>query len=204
MQVNNSLLIIGAGGHSRSVADVALSIGIDNLLFWDENAKENEYIFGYKVTNDDEVLKSNFNIILAIGDNSERSKLFLSLNKNSNFINIISNSSYLGNNSIIGKANFIAHGSYLGPLVKIGNNNIINTHCIIEHECIIGNNNHISINSTIAGRCKIEDNVFISAGTVIKDKLTICSNVVVGAGSVVIKDIFESGIYVGIPAKKIK
>jgi sugar O-acyltransferase (sialic acid O-acetyltransferase NeuD family) len=199
----DDLLIIGAGGHSRSVADVAISLGIKNLLFWDKNAKENEKIFNFTVTNDKIILENIKNVIIAMGDNIERKNLFLSL-KNKNLINLISSSSYQGYDSTFGKGNFVAHGSYIGPLVKIGDNNIINTHCIVEHESIIGNNNHISINSTIAGRCKIGNNVFIGAGSIIKDKVNICSDVIIGAGSVVIKDILEAGTYIGIPVKKIK
>lgn len=201
--INNTLLIVGAGGHARSVADVALQTGYKDLIFWDKNARKNEKIFNFTVINDIEILNNSQNIILAIGNNEERERIFSSLNK-MNIVNIISSLSYLGRELSIKNGNFISHGSYLGSLSNIGNNNIINTHCVIEHECIIGNNNHISINSTIAGRCKIENNVFIGAGSVIKDGVNICSNVIIGAGSVVVKDITESGTYVGIPVKKIK
>lgn len=200
---DKTLLIIGAGGHARSVADVALQIGYKDLVFWDKNAKENEKIFNFPVVKDIDILNNSKRIIVAIGDNEERERFFSSLNKNY-IVNIISSLSYLGRELSMENGNFISHGSYIGPLVKIGINNIINTHCVIEHECEIGNNNHISINSTIAGRCKIRNNVFVGAGSIIKDRISICSNVIVGAGSVVVKDIIESGTYIGIPAKKIK
>jgi len=50
----------------------------------------------------------------------------------------------------------------------------------------------------------IGDNVQIGAGSVVLPGINICNNVIVGAGSVVTKNIIDSGIYVGIPARKIK
>ena len=45
------LLILGFGGHARSVADVALNFGFDELLFVDENAAEGETLWGFPVLN---------------------------------------------------------------------------------------------------------------------------------------------------------
>ena len=74
----------------------------------------------------------------------------------------------------------------------------------VHHETNIGINTHIAPGTTICGRCRIGDNVFIGAGCVIKDNIKIVDNVIIGAGAVVIKDIVERGVYVGVPARKIK
>lgn len=202
MSVTDTLLIIGCGGHARSVADVAFSSGISNLAFWDVNARENETLFTFPVLSSESVLEKSNQIFCAIGDNQERSEYFKKFEEK-NIINIISKNTYIAPSSTLGRGVFIAHGAHVGPMAVIGDNTIINTHAVIEHECNIGKHSHISVNTTITGRCTIGDFVFVGAGAVLRDKISVCSNVTIGAGSVVVKDIIEPGIYVGSPARKI-
>ncbi len=201
MLVNKSLVIIGCGGHARSVADVALSNGHKKLIFIDEQARKDEKLFEFDVSNDFSILDTAENIVVGVGDNYKREVYY---KRFSNGYILTANSAYIGYHSTVGAGTFIGHNAHIGPMVKIGENNIINTHTVIEHECIIGNNSHISVNAVVAGRCMIGDFVFIGAGAVINDKVTICSNVTIGSGTVVVKDICKPGVYVGIPAKKIK
>lgn len=201
MSVNKTLVIIGCGGHARSIADVALYNGYKKLIFIDEHARENETILGFDVINDFTLLETLNQFIIGIGDNIKRETNF------SNYmckIKLISNDAYIGKQANIDYGVFVGHNVYIGPLAYIGMNTIINTHAIVEHECIIGKHSHISINATIAGRCKIGDNVFIGAGAIVKDGIEVCSHVTIGSGAVVIENITKPGIYVGIPAKKIK
>ncbi len=203
MSANKDLVIVGCGGHARSVADVAMSCGVCDFIFWDINARENEKLFAFPVLSDKSILDKNNHIFFAVGDNKERFEFFKRF-ETKNIINVVSKNTYIAPTSTIGRGIFIAHGVHVGPMVTIGDNTIINTCAVIEHECTIGKHSHISVNATIAGRCKIGDFVFVGAGAVIKDKISICSNVTIGAGSVVINNINEVGVYVGIPAKKIK
>lgn len=203
MSVTDSLLIIGCGGHARSVADVALSAGFSKLVFWDVNARENETLFEFQVQSDKSIFNKHKTVFLGIGDNQERAEYFEQF-KEKNIINVVSDTAYIASTSTFGRGVFVAHGVHIGPMAVIGDNTIINTHAVVEHECVIGAHSHISVNSTIAGRCSIGNFVFVGAGSVVRDKITICSHVTIGAGSVVTKDITEAGIYIGSPAKKMK
>ena len=204
MSVPELLVIIGAGGHARSVADIALSCGIKEIVFWDKNARIGEKILDFSVTSDETIIKDAQSIFLAIGDNLERAEFFKILGDKNLLIKLVSKSAYMGYGTTMGKSNLVAHGAHLGPMVSVGDNNIINTHSVVEHECIIGSHNHISVNATMAGRCSIGDHVFVGAGAVIRDKISVCSNVTIGAGAIVVKNIVEPGIYVGSPAIKIR
>jgi serine acetyltransferase len=50
----------------------------------------------------------------------------------------------------------------------------------------------------------IGDCVYIGTNAVIREGVHICDGVTIGAGAVVLNDITESGVYAGVPAKKIK
>ena len=165
---------------------------------------DTEIILGISLAGKIEDIPSDVSVILAIGNNEERSKLFMKFADKVIEENIIAPTAYIGNEVEIGRSNQIFHHSLINACAKIGNNNIINSKALIEPESVIGNNCHISIASIIGGRVEIGDNCFIGAGAIIKDKIKICSNVIIGAGAVVVKSIAESGTYVGNPIRKIK
>lgn len=207
--MNKSLIIIGCGGHAKSVSDVALSSGYTHLIFIDKNAKLDEKIYDFPVFSDlviPETSSSPPLCHIGLGDLTKKRELFLKLQSENNlkFEPIISTSAYIGRDSNINDGVFIGHGAHIGPLVTIGKNSIINTHSVIEHEVTVGNHCHISVNSTVAGTCKIGDSVFVGAGATIIDKLKICSNVIIGANAVVVKDIVCPGVYVGNPAQLLR
>lgn len=198
------LIIYGCGGHARSVADVALSNGITELVFVDQHAKDNETLFQFPVLKTFANTTSH-HCTVAIGDNQIRSKLFNDLvGQGSNLSPLIAENAYLGKDSRLDDGVFVANEAYIGPMVSIGENTIINTRSLIEHECKIGKHCHISINATLAGKCKIGDFVMIGANATVIDGISICSHTIIGAGAVVVADITEPGIYVGIPAKKLQ
>lgn len=203
--------ILGCGGHARSVADVIYRIdGNTKIVFYDTNAKEGESIFnewgGYRVYTLEKI-SNDMNespLFIAIGDNNKRKEYVHKYKQKNTSINVISPEAKMSFFSNIGIGNFIANMAYIGPDVHIGNYNIINTSSVIEHEVQIGDYSHISVNSTICGKCRIGSNVFLGAGAVVIDKISICDNVIIGANSVVVDNIYDSGVYVGNPAKYVR
>lgn len=202
--VNDKLAIFGCGGHARSLADVALANGVEELIFIDANAKPDEKQFGFNVVT--ELLNNDaMGFIVALGDNQQRAVQFNLLKADNKTVDpLIANDAYIGKNATIAAGVFVGHGAHIGPNTIIGDNTIINTRCLIEHDCVIGKHSHISVNTTIAGKCRVGDFVMIGAGATVIDGVSICSYVIVGSGAVVVDDIVEPGTYVGVPARKIK
>lgn len=196
---NSLIYIIGCGGHARSVADVVLDNSpSQKIIFVDENARENETIFGFPVIKN--LPENAENIFIAIGDNIIRQKL----SENKKLINIISKRAYVSPTAEIADGIFIGDGAHIGPFAKIDRGCIVNNNAVVEHEDEIGNFSHVSVNVTVCGRVVVGNNVFLGAGTTVRDSMSICSNVTVGINSAVVKNITEPGIYVGVPARKIK
>lgn len=195
------LVIYGCGGHARSLSDVAISNGHENIIFVDENARTGEKQFGFDVVSKWDINQAAY-IILALGDNQKRALLFQELMTSGNLISLVADSVHWGKNAIVEKGVFVGEGAHLGPNAYVDENTIINTHCVIEHDCHIGKHSHISVNATVAGRSRIGDFVMIGTGATVIDGITIASHVTVGAGATVIQDITEPGVYVGVPAKR--
>lgn len=204
MHMQKRLIIMGCGGHARSVYSLIPDVSqYDEIVFVDENAQEKELIYGRPVVKRIE-FDEHDQIIVAIGDNSKREKAFSHIlhNTNSEIITISSSQAYIASTATIGKGCFVSAYAYLGPNTSVGENTIINTGAIVEHESKIGCNCHIAPKSTICGRSKIGNCVFIGAGATIVDGIEIADNVTIGAGSVVTNSITGSGVYFGCPARK--
>lgn len=200
------LLILGFGGHARSVADVALSIGVQELIFVDQNARENENFLGFPVIKEyHDSLPTGWYCFPASGNNYQR-KLQVAMAETNGWplTSLIAATASLGTGSQIAPGTFIAHHAHVGPMATVGIGCILNTGCIIEHECVIGEYTHISINATIAGRSSVGNLCTIFAGAVVIDSVNVLDNVTVGAGGIVTRDINSAGLYTGIPAKFVR
>lgn len=196
--MQNRWVIVGCGGHARSIADVILYNDQNaNITFLDENAKPNEKILGFPVVSDFSITDEK--VIIGVGDNKIREKL--SQKYYSNLFSVISNRAYIGRDVKIGKGVFVAHNAYIGVLSTIDDFSIINTGAIVEHECNIARSCFVGPNATLCGKVRIMDRSFIGAGANIKDNVSICSDIVVGAGATIVNNITVEGTYVGCPAK---
>ena len=198
MQNNEKYIIIGCGGHARSIADVILYNEPDaDIIFIDENAKADEELLGFPVLPNYNITSEK--VFVGFGDNKKRKEL--SQKYYSNLTSIISKNAYIGKNVKIGKGVFVAHNAHIGVLSTIDDFSIINTGALIDHECSIAKASFIGPNATLCGKVVIGENSFIGAGTTVKDNIYINSDIVIGAGSGVVKNLEINGTYVGIPAK---
>ncbi len=212
MNKKEKIVLIGGGGHCKSVIDVIESAGIFEIEgIIDTPDKVNSKILNYKIIGTDDDLQKitrkikNFHITVGhIKTPAIRIKLYNLIEKlNGNLPIIVAKDAHISKYTKIGKGTVVMHFAMINADAKVGNNCIINNKALIEHDCNIGNNCHISTGAIINGTCKIGDNCFIGSNAVIKNNISITDNVIIGAGSVVISDIAESGIYVGNPVKKL-
>lgn len=203
----SKLVIIGAGGHSRALISL-IEESKDYLIegIYDDtfNASEPELISDVPVIGKVPTAVSAVEeIVLGLGNIDERRTLYAQFNKKILKENIISVHALIRPNVKLGRSNQVFPFVFINAHAIIGDNCILNSKCLIEHESIIGDHTHISVGALICGRVRIGQSCFVGAGAVVKDGVRICDDVTVGAGAVVIKDITESGIYVGNPARKI-
>ena len=199
------LVVIGFGGHARSVADIAITCGYEELLFVDSNARPNEHFLHYPVISHlNPNIISDWDIFPASGDNAIRKKQHRQILEWGMIPTIIvSPLASIGVGATIASGCFIGHHTHIGPMAEIGNSCIINSGAIVEHECKIGDFSHISVNATVAGRSKLGCCSMLGAGATLVDKVSVCDNVIIGAGALVHRSIDVPGTYVGVPVSKI-
>ena len=206
--MSRKVVIIGAGGHAKVIADIIIKSGDEVVGFLDDNIeKDTIAIDNYKVigkTEDCLKLKENKELyfIIAIGNNFTRKDIAEKYNLN--YYTAIHPTAVIGMQVQIEEGTVIMANTCINTNTKIGKHCIINTGAIDEHDNIIDDYVHISPNATLCGTVIVGEGTHIGAGSVIKNNITITNNCIIGAGAIVVKNIEESGIYVGIPAKLIK
>jgi sugar O-acyltransferase (sialic acid O-acetyltransferase NeuD family) len=192
------LILIGAGGHGKSVEWIARSTNQwSEILFLDEKLK------GPKILGNFDKRKNfkNDDFFVSIGDNLTRKKILKQLQKEGfQVVSIISPNSNV-TNSKIGIGSIIMNNVFINVDSIISDGVIINNQVLIEHDCQIGEFTHISPSVNVAGRTQIGELSWIGIGANIINNLIIGNEVIVGAGSVVLNNLMEKGTYVGIPAK---
>lgn len=204
----NNVVILGSGGHARSVAGVAIeALGLPVVAFVDIHSDEDarEKIYGLPVVPGKSNLEQALShmqakrLILSVGDNATRKMYFERLRGHFEFPNIISPTAVLKKSVTLGQANVILDQVYIGPECKLGDNNLFNTRALIEHECVVGSHNHFAPASVLLGRVSIGDHNFIGAGATIKQNTYIKNQTMIGANAFVHQSIDEPGLYVGLP-----
>ena len=198
------LIIIGAGGHGRVIADIAQKLGVyETISFLDDgDAKETMGLPIVGKTFDIEKYVNAGDIFVAIG-NSKVRRDFIErlLAMGAKVPTLIHPSAIIGACVEIGVGTAIMAGAVINPCSKIGKGVIINTCSSIDHDCIIGDYCHIAVGVHVAGTVSLGKNVWLGAGATIKNNVNVCEDCMIGAGAVVVKDITESGTYIGVPAK---
>ncbi len=193
------LIIIGASGHGKVVADIALLNGYSDIVFLDDNESIKECIGFPVVGRTSEAKLMDGDKVIAIGDATIRERIQSELET----VTLIHPDAVIGRNVEIGQGTVIMAGVVINPCTTIGIGCIINTCSSIDHDCSIGDFVHIAVGAHICGAVEIGNKCWIGAGATVINNKEISPNITVGAGAIVIKNIVDSGIYVGIPAQKI-
>ena len=202
-----NLILVGGGGHCKSVIDVAESAGYNILGILDMPEDVGKKVLDYKVIGTDDdipqyVDKAEFVITVGfIKKPALRIKLYNKVKAaGGRLATIIASTAHVSKYAELGEGTVIMHHAFVNAGAKIGDNCIINTFVNIEHDAEVGNQCHISTGTMVNGECKIGENCFIGSQSVCANCIEIASDIIVGAGSVVRKSIRVKGIYAGNPA----
>lgn len=197
----NRLIIIGASGHGKVVADIAKLCGYKEIVFLDNNPELKECC-GYPVLGPDTMTAElDGDIFVAVGNSEIRQRL-MDRDSERIFPILIHPSAVIAEDVTIGKGSVVMAGAVINPGAKIGKGCIVNTSSSIDHDCTVGDYCHVSVGAHLSGTVELGNIVWIGTGATVSNNVYICSDVIIGAGAVVIKDVKEEGAYIGVPAKK--
>ena len=191
--------LIGAGGFADEVkahiGDFTMKCFVDDK---------------YYTPNDKNILPlSSFNpneyeVLIAIGDGKARKEIVSRLPKETKYFSYIHPSAeILGNDVEIGEGSIVCAGAIVTTNCIIGKHTHLTLHTTIRHDCRISDYFTTAPGAKISGNCNIGECVYFGTNASVRQKITICDNVTIGLNAGVVKNINESGTYVGVPVKKL-
>lgn len=204
-----NIVIFGAGGHAKVVADIILSTKKYNISAFVDDSKKIQSIWNIPVISESDFFEKKITNkgLVAIGDNFVREKVankIKNLLPNFIFITAIHPTAYVATDTQIKEGTVIMANSTINPSSIVGTHCIINTNSSVDHDCIIHDFASLAPNSCIGGNCEIGKSSAISIGATLFHRIKIGENVIVGGGSVVTKDMRSKTVVYGVPAKVIR
>lgn len=203
------LLLVGGGGHCRSVLSSLLAAGELVAGIIDREEKIGEKIFEVHIIGTDESLSAladkGYEAIITVGsvkDNRARAELF-EKTRNGGFrmASFVARTAIIARDVSIGEGTVVLEGAVVNTGARIGDNCIVNTGAIVEHDVVIGDNVHVATGARIGGGVKVGDLAFIGSGSTVIQGIEIGPASVVGAGSVLVNNLPGGSLAVGSPAK---
>lgn len=197
------LLIVGAGGHGKVVADAAQESGRwDEIAFLDDRWPDITEVCGLNVigaTMALGTLHERFpDTFIAIGENSLRMRFLVQVETQGYVVpTIIHPRSYVSRRAKIGAGTVVLAQAVVNVDASLGRGVIVNSGAIVEHDCSLADGVHLSPGAHLGGRVAVGELSWVGIGAAVRDKLTLGAQVIIGAGSTVVKNIPDGALVYG-------
>lgn len=202
--MKEQVIIVGASGHGKVVADIVQLSGDQVVGFLDDNPNLPNSFVGLPVLGRVDKFKkyTSCQFIIAIGNAAIRKRISEKM-KNVQWYTAIHPSAIISHVEVsIGEGTVVMANAVINAGTTIGKHCIINSSAVVEHDNQIGDFVHVSVGTKLAGNVHIGNSTWIGIGASVSNNLCICENCMIGAGAVVVHSIDEQGIYVGVPSRK--
>jgi acetyltransferase EpsM len=203
------VLILGAGGHGKVVADALIRAGHTPLGFLDDDpTRHGTHTLGLPVLGHigDFARHQPDGLILGIGANDARRAIVHALGDpaDSLWCNAIHPQAVVAPSARLGRGILVAAGAIINPDARIGDHAIVNTAATIDHDCAVGAYAHLAPGTHLAGNVQIGEGALLGIGTIVIPGRTIGPWSIIGAGSTVIHDLPGHCTALGTPARLTK
>lgn len=205
----SGLLILGAGGHGKVVAEIASLIGKWNEISFLDDNDELKIVSSYpvigRIGDYRRYTEANRSFFVAIGNNKLRLKLINQLLEEDLDVPVLQHPfSYISAASKIDRGTVIMSGSVINTNVAVGKGCIINTSSSIDHDCILEDGVHISPGVHVGGTAMIGQYSWVCIGASVSNNISIGKNSIIASGAAVVQNVGENILAGGVPARFIK
>jgi len=205
----SGLLIAGAGGHGKVVADIAETVGRWNqIAFLDKRYESIRNIKKYQVLGNmqmaAELLPEYSDIVVAVGDSNLRLDLLAQFSGLGFGLPVLAHPlAWVSPSARVGAGCVICAQAAIGVDAMLGRGVIVNTGACVDHDNLIGDGVHICPGANLSGGVQIGQGSWLGVGCSVIQGISIGDDVIVGAGAVVIDDVAANMTVAGVPARNI-
>jgi sugar O-acyltransferase (sialic acid O-acetyltransferase NeuD family) len=204
-----STLIFGSSGHASVLIDAMHLTGRFKILgFLDDTEvvgtvkKGHPILGGFKDYSAVSKRENCNNVVLAIGDNWWRRKIYNELKQSGFQFPVIKHpSAIVASTSELGDGSVVLANAHVGPGARVGTVCLLNTGSSVDHDCRLWDSSSLAPGVFMGGLVEIGECSHIGVGASISDRKKIGKHTVVGTGSVVVRDIPDFVVAYGNPAK---
>jgi len=160
----NKLLILGAGGHGKVIAEIAMDIGYEYIAFLDDNATE---AIG-KISELNQFKSQYEEAFVGVGSNKLRYAMLSELRHHGYIVpTLIHPSAYVSRTASVGSGTVIEPKAIVNANSHIGMGGIISIGAIVDHDVEVGECCHINTGAVVKAGGKIEDFRKLEAGEIV-------------------------------------
>ena len=194
---NDTILLLGAGGHAKACIDVIEQAGgftIAGVVGLPEEVGNS--VLGYPVLGADtdlEVLLAQYSYALVtmgqIKTAEPRIRLYTQLVEYCRCPPaIISPQAYVSPHASVGVGTIVFHGAIINAGAVVGKNCIVNSLSLVEHDVVVGDHCHVATGARINSGVRVGEGSFLGSGSTVRQGLVIGRNCVIGMGQPVLAD----------------
>ena len=204
------ILLLGAGGHGKAIADLLLADGRYEVAGFVDAAPKASQVLGLPVLGDESLLAAlaGQGIALAhaaVGNNAQRLAAAARLRAAGFALPSLSHpAALIGHGARVGQGAAILARAVIGPEAEIGALALINTGAIVEHDCVVEEAAHIGPGAVLAGGVRVGAGALIGAGAVVRPGVVVGAGAVIGAGAAVVEDVAPGARMAGVPARPVQ
>ena len=212
MSSKTRVVIVGAGGQGRIVADILLAgaaaSGLVPVGFVDDDAgRIGAVILGLTVQATTRDLRDvdHDAIVVAIGDNALRQCISLALvAQGERIVTVAHPVGSVGHDVVVGRGSMLSAGAVVTPCVRIGRGVLVNTRASIDHESVVDDFAHVSAGATVGACVTIGARTLVGLGATVMSRCRVGADTIVGAGALVVRDLPDGVVAMGVPARVIR
>lgn len=204
--MTEGLLIVGAGGHGKVVADAAQKQGTwKRIAFLDDAYPATARAIGLAVlgkTNDAEQSLPDYpDAAVAIGNADIRLDLLERLERLGFDLPVIQHpEATVSPHARVGPGCVIFAQGVINPDAELGTGCIVNTAATVDHDCRLDTGVHVAPGAHVGGGVRIGARSWIGIGACVREYIAIGTRVTVAAGAAVMSDVADEQTVAGIPA----
>ena len=202
------LAIYGAGGHGKVIADTAVALWWQEIVFYDEAWPQHQKNSSWQVIGNYEALISQldqfFGVLVGIGNCVARLKMHRELSQlGAPMTTLVHPMAYVSPRTMVGLGSVVFAGGIINIDSKVGEACIINTGSTVDHDCTLGDGVHICPGANLSGGVSVGEASWLGVGSCVRHSIQIGANVMVGAGAVIVKDVPNGATMISAAASQI-